>query len=154
VCNNTLQQSFANHTGRVVIPHSKNFDMDAVKNELGVGRDQWSAFTNTLDILAQIKLDVATATTVLGKAFELKQDESKDAVDKAHIAKVIDLFNGRAIGSDVAGQTGWGLVNAVTQYVDFEKRARNQSNRLDNAWFGTGASLKQRTVDQTMLIAA
>ena len=60
------------------------------------------------------------------------------------------LFNGDAIGSDVVGQTGWGLVNAVTEYVDHRKRARNQGNRLDNAWFGEAANLKD-TVFKSVL---
>ena len=63
---------------------------------------------------------------------------------------IMRLFNGDAIGSDVVGQTGWGLVNAVTEYVDHRKRARNQGNRLDNAWFGEAANLKD-TVFKSVL---
>ena len=154
VCNNTLQQSFRNHTGRVTIPHFREFDIKSVQEELGVGRSQWAAFSSMLDSLAKIKLDVAKADEVLGKTFQLCNDPIKDSIDKAHMAKIIDLFSGQAIGADIAGQTGWGLVNAVTQYTDHTKRARNQSNRLDNAWFGEGAALKQRAVNELMLLAA
>lgn len=38
----------------------------------------------------------------------------------------------------------WGLVNAVTNDVDYALPARTAENRLNNAWFGKGASLKQR----------
>lgn len=154
VCNNTLQQSFNKHTGRVTIPHFRDFDMEAVKTELGVGRDQWQAYSNMLDTLAQIKLDEAKANEVLGKAFKLKNDPVKDSVDKVHMAKIIDLFSGKALGADIAGQTGWGLVNATTEYLDKHRRARNQSNRLDSAWFGESFGVKQRVVDETLLLAA
>ena len=46
--------------------------------------------------------------------------------------------------------TAWGLLNAVTEYVDHHKRARNQGNRLDNAWFGEAANLKD-TVFKSVL---
>lgn len=152
VCNNTLQQSFDNHTGRVRIPHFRNFDEQAVKTELGVGKAQWEAFTTMCEALAQIKLDAAKADEVLTKVWRIKPDEP--SYDKIHVSNVINLFTGKGIGADVRGQTGWGLVNAVTQYVDQSKRARNPGTRLDSAWFGEGFNLKQRTVDETLLLAA
>lgn len=154
VCNNTLQQSFKSHTGRVTIPHFRDFSMDDVKSELGVGREQWNAYATMLDSMAAIKLDTVKANEVLGKVFELTNDPLKDSVNKQHIAKVIDLFSGQAIGADIAGQTGWGLVNSVTEYLDKYKRARNQSNRLDSAWFGDAFNTKQRAVDEVLLLAA
>lgn len=154
VCNNTLQQSFANHSGRVTIPHFRDFNTDSVKNELGVGRAQWQAFTETLDVLAQIKLGVAEATHVLEQAHELKNDPIKDSVDRRHIGNIIDLFSGKARGADIAGATGWGLVNATTEYLDQHKRARSASNRLDAAWFGDSFGLKKRVVDEALKLAA
>ena len=50
--------------------------------------------------------------------------------------------------------TAWGLLNAVTEFVDHERRARSQEYRLDSAWFGQGASLKQRALDQALQLAA
>ena len=156
VCNNTLQQSFNQHTGRVTIPHFREFDIEAVKTELGIGKSNWEAFTNTLDTLAKIKLDVAKATEVANKVFRVDPTiVSKDnAVNIQHASKVVDLFSGRAIGADIAGETAWGLVNATTEYLDQHKRARNAGNRLDSAWFGDSFATKQRVVDECLLLAA
>ena len=43
-------------------------------------------------------------------------------------------------GAELASSQGtaWGLLNAVTQYVDHERRARSQDSRMDSAWFGQG----------------
>ena len=152
VCNNTLQQSFKNHSGRVTIPHMAEFDIDKVHDELGVGREQWHAFTQMCESLAAIKLDANKAHEVLTKVWQI--DPDKPTHDQVHVGNVISLFQGRGIGADIRGQTGWGLVNAMTQYVDQNKRARNQGNRLDSAWFGDGFNLKQRAVDETLLLAA
>jgi phage/plasmid-like protein (TIGR03299 family) len=158
VCNNTLQQSFNNHSSRVKIPHFRDFNADAVKEELGVGRSQWSAFTKSLDLIAAMKLDVTKATEVLHTAFKvpnLDTNPTKEGeVAIGHCAKVIELFSGKAIGADVTGQTGWGLINAVTEYVDQHKRARNNSNRLDSAWFGEGFQIKQGVFNELLQLAA
>lgn len=156
VCNNTLQQSFGTHTGRVTIPHMREFDETAVKAELGIGRQQWESYTKMLDTLATIKLDVAKATEVTQKIFhaELLTVSAENAINLKHAANVIDLFSGRAVGADIAGSTAWGLVNATTEYLDYHRRARNQGNRLDSAWFGDSYNTKQRMVDECLLLAA
>ena len=42
----------------------------------------------------------------------------------------------------------------MTQFVDHERRARSQDNRLDSAWFGQGATLKNKALDEALLMAA
>ena len=51
-----------------------------------------------------------------------------------------------------ASGTAWGLLNAVTEYVDHHRRARNQDNRLDSAWFGQGAQLKHKALEQALTL--
>jgi hypothetical protein len=58
------------------------------------------------------------------------------------------LFKGAAIGSEIPGVMGtrWGMLNAVTEMVDHE-RGRQGSTRLESAWFGTGAALKNKALE-------
>lgn len=158
VCNNTLRQSFGDMNGKVKIPHFREFDMDAVKEQMGIGRSQWHAFTGMMDTLAGINLSVSDASSIMHKVFEIPNGDgitNKDTLlNIQHTAKVIDLFDGKSIGFDMAGKTGWGLINATTEYLQKYKRAQNQSNRLDSAWFGDSAEIAQRTVDETLLLAA
>lgn len=152
VCNNTLQQSFKNHSGRVSIPHMRTFDEAAVKHQLGVGKAQWEAFTKMCETLAATKVHAGQAVEVLNKVWRITPDIP--TYDTTHVNNVVSLFTGKGIGAQETGMTGWGLVNAVTQYVDQNKRARNQGSRLDSAWFGDGFNLKQRAVNETLLLAA
>jgi phage/plasmid-like protein (TIGR03299 family) len=156
VCNNTLQASFGDMVGRISVPHFKEFNSEDVKQQMGMGREQWDAFAKMTDVLAGIKLDVVKANEIAQKVFKVDNElVSKDnELAKKHAAQVIELFQGTAKGADIAGQTGWGLVNATSEYVDQHKRARNSSNRLDSAWFGEGFGIKQRVVDETLLHAA
>lgn len=150
VCNNTLQQSFADHSARVTIPHFRDFNEGDVKAELGAGFQQWDKFAKSMDDLAILELDTVAAHEVLTRIFPLINDPTKDSVNKGHILKVTELFNGKAIGAEMAGRTGWGLVNAITEYLDQHRRARSQGNRLDSAWFGDGFITKQRAYDELM----
>lgn len=153
VCNNTLQQSFKDSESRVTIPHFREFNMNQVKEEMGIGRSQWESFTKTLDTLANIKLDVIKAKEVLNNVYKITNPEEVNPADK-HISKIINLFTGKGIGSDIAGRTAWGLVNATTEYIDKHTRAHTPGNRLDSAWFGNGFNIKQRVVDESLLLAA
>ena len=55
--------------------------------------------------------------------------------------------------------TTWTALNAVTEFVDHYRSTRGKtsmeraSNRLDSAWFGSGAQLKERAWDLAMLMA-
>jgi phage/plasmid-like protein (TIGR03299 family) len=157
VCNNTLQQALGDKTGRVTIPHVQEFNASKIKDQMGIGREQWQAFTTALDTLAKIKVDANKAAEIMDKIFEIPDDPIKRMADsdRIHAVNVVDLFRqGRFVGADLAGQTAWGLLNSTTEYIDHHKRARNQSNRIDSAWFGPGANLKERAMSELMLLAA
>ncbi|MEJ1959752.1 MAG: DUF932 domain-containing protein [Nitrosomonadales bacterium] len=66
------------------------------------------------------------------------------------------MFSGSGKGSELASAKGtvWGLLNGVTEYVDTHRRAKSQDNRLDSAWFGQGAQIKQRALEQAIALAA
>ena len=53
-----------------------------------------------------------------------------------------------------ANGTAWGLLSAVTEFVDHHKQARSNDNRLDSAWFGQGAQIKQRALDTALQLVA
>lgn len=155
VCNNTLQAAMGDKTGRITLPHMKDFDEKEIKAQLGIGREQWQAFGAMLDSLAKVKLDTVTASRIIDNVFKLPRETELRLAnsDHVHADNVIRLFQHQNyIGADLAGDSAWGLLNCVTEYVDFHKRARGQGNRLDSAWFGEGANIKDRAV--TALLAA
>jgi hypothetical protein len=69
---------------------------------------------------------------------------------------VFELFDGQGKGAELASINGtaFGLLNSVTQFIDHERRARSVDNILDSAWFGAGAAIKQKALDQALLLAA
>jgi hypothetical protein len=67
---------------------------------------------------------------------------------------IYDLYTKDGMGHELAGLTAWGMLNAVTEMVDHHTGHKTTDARMDSAWFGTGAALKQRAYDQAMLLAA
>ena len=102
VCNNTLQQSLKDYISRVSIPHFRDFNATQIHEQLGLGRAQWGAFSQALDAIAKIKLDSAKAKEVLGKVF-VAPEKDITYIDP-QVEKILRLFEGKAIGADIAGQ--------------------------------------------------
>lgn len=72
------------------------------------------------------------------------------------MSKVLSIYSGRGRGAELGTSNGTalGLLNSVTEFVDHERRARNTDYRLDSAWFGQGALIKQKALDRTLAMLA
>jgi phage/plasmid-like protein (TIGR03299 family) len=156
VCNNTLQMATRNNTGAVKVPHSTQFDPKQVKEALGIGFSSWETFMRDLKQLSQRTVSPEEAQTyfsdVLGGSALLTP--APEAVGSKALQHVSALYNGAGMGAELSAASGtaWGLVNAMTEFVDHHRRARNQDNRLDSAWFGQGAQLKQKALTQALTL--
>lgn len=159
VCNNTLTVALDGTTRAIKVPHNTRFDAKVVKKQLGIAVSQWDDFMYRMRALAERKvqwheamgffMSVMCDTPINGALPE------KLANERA-MRKVQSLYEGRGRGAQLesAQGTAWGLLNAVTEYVDHERRARSTEYRLDSAWFGQGAALKQKALDAALLLVA
>ena len=154
VCNNTLSMAVNDSSGAIKVPHSTKFDPDQVKKALGVGVSTFDEFMYRMRQLAERRVNEREAAAFAKDVFA-ESNFSAQAAEKAGDA-VMTLFSGKGIGStlEAANETAWGLLNAVTEFVDHERRARSPSNRLDSAWFGPGAVIKQRALDAALKLIA
>lgn len=155
VCNNTLTIALNEATAAVKVPHSTAFDAQAVKQRLGISVSQWDAFMYRMKTLADRKVKDEESSKyfrkVLGVPEATPQQEAVVAQERA-LKRVQELYEGHGHGSELSSAKGtaWGLLNAVTEYVDHERRARSQEYRLDSSWFGQGAVVKQRALDRAL----
>ncbi|WP_250866192.1 DUF932 domain-containing protein [Caballeronia sp. INSB1] len=160
VCANTLAIALGDSTGAVKVPHRSQFDADAVKRQLGIAISSWDAFTVRMTALSERKVKPETAEAYFKRVLTYPTSTasggpSETTNDRA-IKAVHGLFGGRGKGADLASASGtaWGLVNAVTEFVDHERRARSDDHRLDAAWFGAGATTKQKAWDEALKLIA
>ncbi len=178
VCNNTLaidlrgQNSSA---GVVKVPHSTKFDAEKIKQQLGISIKTWDEHMYEMKQLSQRKVtqqeasayfDAVFNNTTMGaidqeesiiqyylKAASMdKKSSSKTEPNGRAMNKVMDMYNGQGRGAELssAKDTAYGLLCSITEFVDHERRAMSHDHRLNSAWFGAGANLKQRGLEQAL----
>lgn len=150
VCNNTLTMSL-NETGRttVKIPHSSTFDMKKVKQELGLGGESWDMFLTDMRELASHTMTngeaIAFLKHLVGDPTKSLEDQTRGAAGL--MQDIHALWKADSIGHDLVGQTKWGMLNAVTEYVDHHTGHKTVDSRMSNAWMGEGDKLKSQALD-------
>ena len=158
VCNNTLAVALANgNRGVVKVPHNTSFDAQAVKKQLGISVSAWDEFMYGLKNLSERKVKPAEAQNYVWRVFNDGSNKSStSSSNERAMAKVMALFEGGGQGADLSSAKGtaFGLLNSITEFVDHERRALNPDNRLDSAWFGQGAAIKQKALDEALLMIA
>ncbi len=156
VCNNTLQMAVGASKGAVKVPHSTIFDPKVVKETLGLGLSSWDRFVTDIKRLADRPVHKFEAMSFLVKVLGDPNLPLADQPNQKALQHVHALYSGQGKGAAMpsANGTAWGLLNAVTQYVDHERRARSTDHRLDSAWFGQGAAIKGKAMHEALALAA
>ena len=179
VCNNTLAIALKGQNssaGVVKVPHSTKFDAQKIKQQLGISVRAWEEHMYEMKQLSQRKVTQSEAAAYFDAVFNntglstMEQDEGiiqfyRNVATKADnktepngraMSKVMTMFNGHGRGAELssAKDTAYGLLCSITEFADHERRAMSQDHRLDSAWFGAGAGLKQRGLEQALCMLA
>ncbi|MEC5218335.1 phage/plasmid-like protein (TIGR03299 family) [Actimicrobium sp. GrIS 1.19] len=156
VCNNTLAVALGSSTGAVKVPHNTSFDPQSVKRQLGISVGTWDSFMYRMKGLSERKVMSHEAANYFLRVLSDLEKTTAQGTNGRAMAKAMALFDGQGKGAEMesAKGTAFGLLNAVTEFVDHERRARSTDHRLESAWFGQGAALKQKALDQALLMIA
>lgn len=158
VCRNTLQMA-REEAAAIRITHRSKFDSVKIKKQLGLADDAWLNFRHTMTRLANVQIVDEQAREIVSSLFRkvdtdaveqataaivAAKNSAKTERDPAGYTKIMDLFRGQAIGSQLDGVRGtaYGLLNATTEYVDHHARAASVDNRFVSAQWGKGNDLK------------
>lgn len=156
VCNNTLAVAIDDSRGAVKVPHSTSFDAEAVKHQLGISVSSWDTFMYRMKLLSERTVKHTEAENFFRQLFADPRQDIAIQPNERTMSKALDIYNGRGRGAELGSskRTALGLLNSVTEFVDHERRARNTDYRLDSAWFGQGAVLKQKALDRSLAMLA
>ena len=180
VCNNTLAIALrgqSNSAGVVKVPHSTKFDAEKVKQQLGISVRAWDEHMYEMKQLTQRKVSQQEAKAYFDAVFNnstmsisdpeeniiqfyrnvaQQTQEKKPEPNGRAMNKALEMFNGQGRGADLssAKDTAYGLLCSITEFVDHERRAMSTDHRLDSAWFGAGAGVKQRGLEQALALIA
>lgn len=150
VCHNTLSAGMraASKTGKLAKQsHKTEFDIVSLGQKLSRLMEMNDDYIARMRRLASMEVSRHQAGALLaelmGKPLRSRLEEKADySRAERHI---LALFGGEAIGADLAGSTGWGLLNAVTEYADHHY-GRTADARFVSAQWGPMAQLKMKTV--------
>ena len=152
VCNNTLSVSLGEKNSKIRVPHNRVWNGNEVKEQLGLVDESWSKFKDTIAKMADYTIGSSEAAEFLVKIYgdmnvaddigQVIVNQSPAVADKC--ARVYDLFAGSGVGATLASAKGtlWGLLNAVTQTVDYHTAHKTIDARLNSAWYGEGNTVK------------
>ncbi|MFL0036112.1 DUF932 domain-containing protein [Acinetobacter baumannii] len=178
VCNNTLAIALrgqSSSAGVVKVPHSTKFDAEKIKQQLGISIKTWDEHMYEMKQLSQRKVTQQEAAAYFDAVFNNttmsatdqeesiiqyylkaasmdKKSNSKSEPNGRAMSKVMEMFNGHGRGAELASakDTAYGLLCSITEFVDHERRAMSRDHRLNSAWFGMGATIKQRGLEQAL----
>jgi len=152
VCANTLAMARAEGKAAFKLSHRSVFDADRIKAEMKLNDQAWLKFRQDVRRLAEKAVDRQAAEYYVARVLAGSGEQA--AMDKARetsrgYAKILELFNGQGKGALLDGVygTAWGLLNAVTEYVDHHVGSRTAENRFISAQWGNGAELKTTAFD-------
>jgi len=182
VCNNTLSIAIRGQTsgeGVVKVPHSTKFDAEKIKQQLGISIKTWDEHMYEMKQLSQRKVTQQEAAVYFDAVFNNttmsatdqeesiiqyylkaasmdKKSNSKSEPNGRAMSKVMEMFNGHGRGAELssAKDTVYGLLCSITEFVDHERRAMSRDHRLNSAWFGMGATIKQRGLEQALTMVS
>ena len=156
VCQNTL--SFAVHEVKkesrrsIKVNHSRRFDADQIKKDLGLMDESWEKFKLQLTPMAGKAMSDSAAEEFFQSLFQSEKEMKEGTISDQKRKEVMQLmsFYRHAPGQNLptAKNTLWGVVSAVTYYVDHVRPSAG--DRLDSAWFGTGATIKDKAWQQAL----
>jgi phage/plasmid-like protein (TIGR03299 family) len=156
VCNNTCNFALGDKTNQFRARHTTNI-MTKVKSAadiLGLADDHFNTLADTGQRMSEKRMNKFQFMALTRKLFEIedmKWDDLKAPMQQ-QLNTLDHLFaNGKGNG----GNTAWDGFNAFTEYIDHDaiigrkldtlgnNAVAVQEKRLDRAWFGPGATLKQ-----------
>jgi phage/plasmid-like protein (TIGR03299 family) len=149
VCQNTLGFAFndmsLNQRKSIKVEHTKKFDHRDAKESLGLIDDAWSNFLDRVNPMASLPLTDSLAQGYFESLFlpvNALVEKPISLAKRREVHQIMSLYKS-AHGQDIATAKGtlWGAVNAVTYYTDHVRSTRS-AERIDSAWFGSGAALK------------
>jgi phage/plasmid-like protein (TIGR03299 family) len=168
VCQNTLNQAVRGSQGEgVVIRHTGSLEgkIQEAQRILGLAVRMYDDLEGQFKSSAKFKMTDTMRATYFASLFGPKgkgNDEDGTTEEaSAKTRKTLDRLHelaetGRGNGAKPVKGSLWSSYNAVTDFIDHEratrvsqgadgsKRGDERSNRLESAWFGQGAQVKER----------
>jgi phage/plasmid-like protein (TIGR03299 family) len=140
----------------IALRHTSNVlnQAETVRKALGLAVRQFDALNQDSNELAAAPCAPDALRAYVAKLIPDNPEAEKSTRTDKIRETIVGNFAGSP-GNDMPGIKGswWAALNAVTYYTDHQRASRGESdldkrsNRLESAWFGTSAELKDTAMD-------
>lgn len=158
VCNNTLSYSLRDKKNAVRTTHGATFDAKSVKQQLGLAKEEYDSMMTMAEQLSSTTITLDQADEFVKFLFaNSRLNTGKAAVEESKAYQnIMGLYNGAGMGAGLITRqnTAWGMLNAVTEYIDHHVGCRTADKRINDAWFGWGNSVKNVAAEALLDLAA
>jgi len=152
VCANTIRFALTENGRQIVLAHNRTFDKEArddAARRFGLAADAFENLKHEAEAFAATRIaDEADVTRVLAATWKVPLTEDGEVLMRKsrQVKRCRELYDGAGIGASLpsAAGTAWGLLNAVTQYVDHEMGRGQEADRAAASMFGDGDKIKGR----------
>lgn len=157
VCANTLNLAFKGAQGIFYVRHSGNIEskMAAARQALDISVDYMARFEQVAERLYELKVTDERAEAVVRDAFGMtkaveERGPESEWFAKHHATRVLDLYDTTIDLKPIHG-TGWGVLNAVAEYVDHNRtygkgaQDRIADVKMNTLLWGEGSKVVNRT---------
>jgi phage/plasmid-like protein (TIGR03299 family) len=174
VCNNTLTMAMGEAGKAVKVSHRNVFNAEKLKQQLGAAQHQFASVVDAARALSRVRIsridaeafvrgllrpsETPSLVSATGTPFDSFLNKLTAPADDQRAprgeADILRLFNGAQKGDNLPGMhgTAWGLLNAVTEYVDHHATAKSDSHRMNSAWFNGGDDLKTEAFEKLLAL--
>jgi phage/plasmid-like protein (TIGR03299 family) len=120
-----------------------------VQEKLGLARQAFYEFADFIDSLSERKVTEEDAKQFFLDVLHDPRlgDDYSDVSPRIAKRLAQTYVDGQGQDLETRQGTAWGLVGAVSRYVDHGRRYRSPDTRLDSALFNDGAVMKQKALD-------
>lgn len=151
VCWNTLQMAMGRQVGQAFYArHTGGIEerVSVAQDMLGFAQKRFEGFMENANRIARASFLKGELDDFLRQVLEYKEDKKDEEQAKGKVlamARIKELVEtGAGLQEKKIRGTKWAVYNAITEWVDHERPTRSARGRLDIAWFGDGADLKDR----------
>lgn len=149
VCNNTLKMARKDSKATHRTTHRSVFNPNEARAACEAAHEEFGAFCETARALTKIRVTGTQAQELTARVLTTGARDIEAAKKSAAFQKIMASFSGAGAGSTLGSSlnTGWGWLNAVTDYVDHDARAYSDEHRQVAAQWGQGDALKNKAFE-------
>ena len=143
VCQNTWNAAIARDGKNLMtINHRSRINWKACRDYLLNQHNDFQLFGDIMAEFAKIEVNAEQAADFARELIAPEWEAGKAPRKFTQFANTLS----HGIGQREAGKTVYGLFNGVTRHVD-HVRGRTSESRLNSAWFGAGAAMKNHAME-------